>query len=795
VTVANKTISDGQIYSVKQTTNNLNLKVISATYFISYQIVYGYQEGAGQRDWGVGAQRAQHNVFIRGVTAMQNVSKFLGCLWLVSAGSSSTAALAQEALHLAADNATSPTGGSPQIAEVVVTAQRREQSAEKVPIALSVLTADSAQKLGVTSTQDLAVSVPGLSYTQELSGASFYIRGIGKTDANPGQELPVAIYVDGVYLATPTGGVFALNNIDRVEVLKGPQGTLFGRNATGGVIQVVTKDPKQTPSADGYIGYGNYKRTEASFYGTTGITNDLAADIAAYYTGQRDGWGHNITTGSSVYKPRELDLRSKWLWTPSEKTSVTLTGNYSNVYTDIGSDITDYPGSIGFAGHTNPGFYNIDSEINPFNKYHEWGTALTVKQDMSGARFTSISSYQDLQEQVLYDGDGTSVFNFVAGRNYPAKTFTQELQLLSPADSRIQWIGGLYYLNQTAGLEPLFLYGPGLGAGPAFRLDRYSSQHTDSYAVFGEATTPIINDDTHLTTGARYTIDKRRVHAQDYDNFGDVYAPVQQQAKWSSPSWRLTLDHQFDRNIFGYLQYSRGFKSGQFNVTVPSNPPVKPETLDAYEIGLKSSLFDKRLVVNVAAYFYNYSNIQLGDVTPSGIVTYNAAKARMKGFDGDLELSVTNNFSLKGGLAYLNGMYTSFPNAPEYIPAPGGGNMPITIDASGKSLINAPKWEGTLAAVYLIPTAMGNISLSTQYVRSSGFYFATDNRVKQPAYGLLNATGEWKAPTEVWGIRLWGKNLTRAKVVSYSGETAYGDVYSVTPPLTFGADLLFHFGK
>jgi iron complex outermembrane recepter protein len=685
--------------------------------------------------------------------------------------------------------------GNGQLEEIVVSAQRREQDSQKVPIAISTVSEKDAERMGIRSTDELAAVVPGLSYFQLFNGAAFFIRGIGKSDTNTGQELPVAVYVDGVYLATPTGGIFSLSNIDHVEVLKGPQGTLFGRNATGGVVQVITKQPQQEPSLDVSAGFANYGKQQESLYGTTGITPTLAADIATYYTSQSSGWGHNLNLNTDVYMPREFDLRSKWLWTPNDRTSVTLAGDFSNVYSDVGTALAIWPASVGFLGYRNVGWYNIDSDISPFSAYQQFGVALTAKEDFDWSQFNSISSYHDLKERVNYDGDATPIFGEVAGRKYPADTLTQELQLLAPKSSTIQWIGGLYFLNQTTATNPLTISGLALGAGPTFLLNQDASQHTDSYAAYSEATFPIVGDDTHLTTGARYTVDKRELWSKSNDNFGDPYPTIDQSAKWSSPTWRAVLDHQFTPDVFSYLQYSRGFKSGQFNVIAPSSPPVKPEKIDSYEFGTKTMLFDRRLRLNGSVYYYKYTDIQLTRVIVGGNELYNAAEAKAKGADGDFDFAVTSNFELKGGVSYFDGDYSSFPNAPGFYPAVGGGNNAVTIDATGKFMIDSPKWEGNLAAAYTLPTAVGSFTLTALYSVNSGYFFEPDNRVKQPEFNIVNATLEWKTLSQAFGVRLWGKNLTDAEYVSFNTENAFGDQYSVSPPRTYGFDLLYHFGK
>jgi iron complex outermembrane receptor protein len=684
--------------------------------------------------------------------------------------------------------------------DIIVTAQRREQNLQKVPVTISVLTADAAMRLGINSTTDLAASVPGLNITQSFSSPTFYLRGVGHADVNTGQEMPTALYIDGVYVATTVGSIFSFNNIERVEVLKGPQGTLFGRNATGGVIQVVTKTPSHTPSVSASATYGNYDRYELNFYGTTGLSDTLAADLAVYQMDQSDGWGRNVLTGKKVNLGRELSIRSKLFWTPDDRTSVTLTGDYSRQKTDIGTSTAVRPGALGFDGvTTNQGFYNITSEVDDIHtRYHQWGATLNVKHDFDFARIVSISAYHDLREHVVgYDGDGTPFAGLVAGRFAPAKTFTQELQLQSLPGSKIQWIGGLYFLHQKTGTEPLDLSGAAVAPFPGFVFYQTVKQTTKSYAAFAEATVPIIDDDTHFTAGIRYTSDKRRMTGSNADSFGTVYPPVTPQSKrWSRPSWRAVLDHQFNPRIFGYAQYSRGFKSGQFNLIAPGDPPVKPEQLDAFELGLKTKLFDNRLRLNVAGFYYDYKDIQVQTVIPAGTRIVNAASARMKGIDVDFDLAISRDFHLGGGLSYLDGKYKSFENAPFLAPLPTGGNMSFTGDASGNRLVNAPKWQANLNASYVIPSSIGDFTLAGQYAYNSGFFFTADNRPRQHAYDLVNGSIEWRATSREFGVRLWAKNITKEKYVSSSNNiSALGDQYAPAPPRTYGGTLFVNFGK
>ena len=205
-----------------------------------------------------------------------------------------------------------------EIPEIVVTAERREEQVQSVPIAVSAITSEAALKSGITTSEELVLAVPGLQMDLNGGGLSPFLRGVGTTFADAGAEPSVAIYMDGVYIPSPEGGLFNLNNVERVEILKGPQGTLFGRNATGGVIQVITKEPSSEPAADISVGYGNYDTSMLSFYGTTGLATGLATDLAVCADDNPDGWGHNLFNGDRNYKYENIDVRNTWLWQPQE---------------------------------------------------------------------------------------------------------------------------------------------------------------------------------------------------------------------------------------------------------------------------------------------------------------------------------------------------------------------------------------------------------------------------------------------------------------------------------------------
>src|SRR5882757_3371326 len=224
-------------------------------------------------------------------------------------------------------NSMPQTDESAGLAEVVVTAQRRSEDVQKVPISVAAVSGDLLTAQNIMSMANLAAVVPGLIVTPNVADAQIFVRGIGTT--GEGIEGDVGLYIDGVYIPSQSASLINLSNIDHIEVLKGPQGTLFGRNAVGGAIQVVTKDPSHTTSADMSLGYSNYSTGTANFYGTAGLTDDLAVDLAVYGNRQWDGWGTDLVTHEALFTSDVLQIRNKWLFTPTSGTKITLALDYS----------------------------------------------------------------------------------------------------------------------------------------------------------------------------------------------------------------------------------------------------------------------------------------------------------------------------------------------------------------------------------------------------------------------------------------------------------------------------------
>ncbi len=672
-----------------------------------------------------------------------------------------------------------------QLEEVVVTAQRKSENIQKVPIAITAVSGRQLADHGETTSLSLVDSIPNLTMNSGGTIANPYLRGVGTNGSDPNDEQSVATYIDGVYIGSPLGNVFAFNDIERIEVLKGPQGTLFGRNATGGVIQVVTRDPSMTPSGQISVGYGNYNTLQDSAYLTGGLAKNLAGAVAVVFDDNLDGYGKDIFSGKPTYRRNELGLRVKLKWTPSDDTIVRLEGDYQHVRGDY-SPYQLVPGVIGVGGTTvEPGKYNSDTNWPNLNNSEVLGASLHVDQDFGFARLVNITAFRNVSEIYYLDEDATPVPLVDSHLQGQAETFSQELQLLSEKESTLQWLVGAYYYNAHYAYAPFYL--GGLAASPLPYVDIDGQQRTSSGSFYGQATYPIFAD-THLTGGLRYTAEYQSNRGSEH--YGDLTlanAPKQTQ-RFERLTWRGALDHDFTNQINGYVSYNRGIKSGGYNLLAPGTPAYYPEILDAYEIGLKTRLFDNRLQFNVAGFYYSYKDIQVQSISQGVAFFQNAASADLKGFDLDAHFLAFDNLSLTAGLGYTDGHYTNFPDAPKTPPSPFDGPQTVE-DASGNQLVNLAKWTLNGSADYTIPTEFGPFLADVTATYRAKTYVAADNRLYIPGFTVINASVGWTSPDTLYGVRLWVHNLANELYYQARTETTIGDLQTFSPPRTYGFTL------
>ncbi len=693
----------------------------------------------------------------------------------------------------------SDTESTDQVEEIVVTAQKRSENLQAVPISVTAFTANTIKELGLSAPTDLAIATPGLSFGQEANDVSPYIRGIGETQAVPGAEGAVALYVDGVYQTDLDSGIFGFNNVDRIEVLKGPQGTLFGRNTAGGLINIITKDPTTTPSADFDVGYANYNTVDSNFYGTTGVTDNLSANLALHYHDQMDGWGHNIHTGNDAYKNRDIAARSKWLLEISDDTKLTVAGDFSRADDSMGSDVHGFPpGGVATTPLGNPpypGFYNIDSYVDPDSHQTQWSLSAKLEHDFGWAIFKSLTAYQDFSSYLLFSQTDTLLNVLTADINEDANSYSQEFQLVSPRDATIQWVAGLFYYDAHSKYDPLTFTGGAFEPGGGYEIVE-ADEDTTSYAAYGQATAPIATD-TNITVGLRYTLDRQHSQVVTTDAFGiEPQNSGTQVKKFPKMTWRIALDHRFADNVMAYISYNRGFKSGGFNFIAPNEPAYRPEVLDAYEIGVKTEWLNKRLRLNASAFDYEFSQVQVEyNVTGATIFT-NAASATVHGAEAQLDAVLLNNLTLTGGLSYLDATYDSYKGCPGEAQALGGGSIATVIDCTGHTLPHSPKFQIDVGVEYLIDSGRGDQFKANLHYSFNGKYFVDpENRLFDTSTHLLSSSVTWTSPNGIWDVTAWARNMLNQRYYLYALAYPTGDVYVPAAPATFGVKLGVHFGS
>lgn len=684
-------------------------------------------------------------------------------------------------------------GEQNSLTEIVVIAQKRTEDLQDVPIAISAVSGKQLAAMAADSITALGDMTPALLMNTNQGSLQPHIRGVGSNI--PDAENSVAMYIDGVYLASPSAALLSLNSIQQVETLKGPQGTLFGRNATGGALLVETRDPTQTPSANMDVSYGNFQTVTFNGYVADGVAPGLAADVAMHVSHQGEGYGRNLDTGSDIYQTNlDLALRSKWLWTPGDADTIRLIFDYTRRYGSSASPDYiprgTYPSFLEFPSVTTPAPhpYDINTFLDPSDSLDSGGVSVRIDHSMSWAKLVSISAYRQQSFDVQFDITLTPATSILIPIPFPPfftavplptvdalakdKQISQEFQLISPDDSNLRWLtwaAGFYYFHDREQ-----------------QVNSFSAVATNSYSGFGETHIEFMPG-SRLTLGLRYTDEEKELSVSPGYTGSVTPAPT---TWFSQLTYRLGLDHKFDDGTLIYLSRNLGFKSGGYNSTQPSLPNYAPEILKAYEAGAKTELLDHRVRINGAAFYYDYTGIQLTKLTTSNQVQYyNGPPATSYGTDLDLQAQVTQALRLDFGASYIHARFTSDTPPVQYnVPNPAfpGGSTPSFGSADGNQLPDTPEWTASVGLNYLIPTSTGDWSLDAQYLRNSGFFGEADNQLRQPAYDKLNAALHWHVNNGPFTVSLWCRNMTNSLVYTAVAGNFLASLAQYAPPRTYG---------
>lgn len=555
--------------------------------------------------------------------------------------------------------------------EIVVTARKRNESVLDVPIAISVFSADALEKANVKGLQDLQNSVPGLFFQERGAFQTFVsIRGVGGDARNIGLESGVSVAIDGVSTGRSNSFNLDLAEIAQVEVLRGPQGTLFGTNTIGGVINITTKKPGAATEFSGNVSYGNYEtvRTTLAASGPLSDTLFVGGSVSSWNS---RGYIYNSTTGAYVQGQNRLGGRLQLRWVPTDRLEVYITADKTRsrrqetlsqcVRPFIGACLTDSP----------PNRFTITAASRNFNGGDFAGVNGTIDYDLGGGfAIKSITAYRESDTDLASDGDATTALLAASGPFVEDLTaFSQELRLISPAGKRFRFVGGLFY--NGADVEQL------RRQTTTFIAQTEGAIDTKTYAAYLNADFDV-TDFLTLNGGVRQN---REVKNGRYSQFRSnstalTYNFPSFRRADEGTSWTGSVKVKFSPNVSSYATVSRGFKSGGYNIDTLGSPGLtvaniifRPESVTSYEAGLKARLFDRKLSLNLAVFQLDYSDRQVTQfVDPGGgalpfVTIGNAATSRTTGFEADAALTLPAGWKLTGSFSSLDANYRDFRNA------------------------------------------------------------------------------------------------------------------------------------
>ncbi|GFM88222.1 TonB-dependent receptor [Pseudomonas cichorii] len=655
---------------------------------------------------------------------------------------------------------------------VTVTATRRESSLQKVPVAVSVVDGEQLERENRNSVASIVQQVPTLNFRTAASSkdTSLFVRGVGTISTSPGVEPSVSTVIDGVVYGRPGQSTLDLMEVERIEVLRGPQGTLFGRNASAGVLNVVSRDiPEKTRGYADYsfFGKGNEQRLRFGLGGA--LTDTVKASLSTLWA-DYDGNVRNDYNGDSVNGYGTKGLRGKLQLDPSENLRVTLIGDYTEARNTVPNGVP-YQATSSFATSFAPGratSTNRDVQ-NDFRTHAEdthKGLSAQLDWSLGAYTLTSITAWRGWDNDQSQDQDrlaGLPVDALHDTGQVDYDQFSQELRLASPTGQFFEYVAGVYLYHGESKedyLRRLVTLGNAQSATGKF------SATNDSYALFGESTLNF-TDDWRAIIGLRLTRDE-----VEYDHQRVSTSPLTLRAMRpsfassgshsdSGVSGRLGLQHDFNENLTGYVTYSRGYKGPAYNVYFQmydlDTEALDPETSNNYEIGLKSTALDRRLTANLAIFRSDFDNYQANffDQVGGSPVTrlINAGSVRSEGAELDLALQATQQLKLSGALAYTQARIEDFQCPPA---------AAASCNVNGKPLPFAPDWKSYVRADYSIPLQNGlDLELSSDYSWQSEVQYSLDQNLdtRQGSYGIWNASVALADYNQGWRVALLGRNL------------------------------------
>jgi len=734
--------------------------------------------------------------------------------------------------------------------EVIVTAQKREQSAQDVGISITTLSGEQMESLGYTNAQDVTALAAGVATLQPNGEANYAvgIRGVANNDFTSNVESPVAIYVDETYISQMSGAGFLLFDIDRVEILRGPQGTLFGRNATGGLVHYLTVKPT-TDEFNGYgsFTYGNFDRFKAQGAVNIPMGEKLSARVSLA-THQGDGYVTNrLNPDKDLNNANESAGRIQLRFQPTDKFDLLLNARFG--HQNIRTGFFEYASAIFPTGELTPGvpnpdlggyvdldgdIYAGDYDFTGQNKTNTEGYTGRFDWDLGFAKLTSITDFQSVERDYMEDSDASpaNYFNFFLTTD--AEQFSQEVRLAGDIN-KLKWLLGFYYLdidiNDSNGAKAtdLFaaLFGPVDVAGFNGVRNPYTLD-TRSWSIFGQLEYELSNTLT-LIGGLRY-IDEKKDYA--YDDFAALFpedissgldprivnlgppASFADSRHDTNISARAQLNWTPSDGVLAYASWNRGVKSGGYNAPLLPTPifltpefmTYDPEKLDAYEVGVKLDLGRARL--NASTYYYDYKNCQAFSILGLDTFTLNA-DCTNKGFEVELQGSAAKGLDYHFGVGFTDAEVTDIPGVTKDSSVVDNSDplnpvtltLPAIIPGGKQRPVQTPKWNLNGLIRYEFPVSgVGDIALQMDGQYRSEHFFALTNfdASRENGYFVGNASVTWTAPSEKWSVRGFVQNFTKSEYLvqtfDLSGSLSNGGLFGLVEqyygrPRTYGVNL------
>jgi len=716
--------------------------------------------------------------------------------------------------------------------EIIVSAQKREASLQDVPAAISAIGSADLEVRGIQSSSDIAMQIPNFNYSQVNGSALLSIRGVGLEIITGVGEPAVAMHIDGVYqprVATSTVGTY---DLERIEVLRGPQGTLYGRNANAGAINFITKPPADEFEVSGHAGYGNFNAIAMDFGVTGPVTDWLSARFSAMYE-SRDGYVDNLSNGQDLMGSKAQGARAAFRASLFDNVTADLIAytQYNESNGPIQQPVTapQFPSTLGAGFSLDPHKERLD--VEPVEEVNLWAVTGIVEWDapldMTVKSITGFTHSDQTQTQP-YDGDSTDAEFILVGRDDASDSFTEELNISGRAFEgwsfgTLDWIGGVFYLKEDLqqsipvdfpnGLVPLpppltsaitdqlgITLDPVSGGPLALHMEQKHVQTTVSYAGFVDLSFTML-DLVTLVAGGRYSVDEKEVSQTRTFLIGDSCTDLKDERRWESFSPKIGVQTAFMEDHMVYAQYQEGFKSGGFNLS-GCGDQFEPELIEAFEVGFKTAWFDGLMTINGAAFTYDYTDLQVFQIRNFSGQIDNAGAAEVNGAELEIVASPIEGLRLNVALSWLDATYSEF----EAVDGLDPNNTPGLIDPSlatpedlnGRHLNRAPEKTIFVGAEYELPIGnAGYVTLRGEYFWTDEFYFRPFERDfdTQESYSLVNAFLTWMDQDRGYQVRAWGKNLADQDylVAAWSSDVTLQMLGSYAPPRMYGIDVRARF--